>query len=52
MEAKINHLPSIMEYSQNLDKVIKILNIGRNEARNKFGKFTVKQWNELLTKNN
>lgn len=47
-EAKKDFLPTITEYSYFLDKAESKFNITRNEARDKYGKFTHGQWKELL----
>lgn len=47
-EAKKNYLPTISEYSYFLDKAESQLKISRDEARDKYGKFTYGQWKELL----
>ena len=47
-EAKKDFLPTISEYSHFLDEAQKRLNITRDEARNKYGKYTHGQWKELL----
>ena len=47
-EAKKDFLPTISEYSYFLDEAQKRLNITRDEARNKYGKYTHGQWKELL----
>lgn len=47
-EAKKDFLPTINEYSYFLDEAQKKLNITRDEARNKYGKYTHGQWKELL----
>ena len=46
--AKKDFLPTITEYSFFLDKAQSKFNITRDEARNKYGKFTHGQWKELL----
>lgn len=47
-EAKKDFLPTITEYSYFLDKAENKFNITRNEACDKYGKFTHGQWKELL----
>lgn len=47
-EAKKDFLPTISEYSFFLDKAQSKLGITRNEARDRYGKFTHGQWKELL----
>ncbi len=46
--AKKDFLPTISEYSHFLDKAVEKLKITRDEARDKYGKFTHGQWKELL----
>lgn len=41
-------LPTISEYSSFLDRAMNKFNISRDEARNKYGKYTEEQWRELL----
>jgi hypothetical protein len=47
-EGKKDFLPTISEYSFFLDKAQEKFKITRNEARDKYGKFTHGQWKELL----
>ncbi len=41
-------LPTISVYSKCLDMAEQKFNISRDEARNKYGKFTTEQWDKLL----
>jgi len=41
-------LPCVHLYSRYLDIATEKLNISRDDARNKYGKYTVGQWEELL----
>lgn len=45
---KKDFLPTITEYSHFLDEAEKRLKISRDEARDKYGKYTHGQWKELL----
>jgi len=47
-----NMLPKIMDYTNFLNKAIEKFNISIEEARTKYGRYTYKQWEELLIKNN
>jgi len=47
-EAKKDMLPTITEYSHFLDEAQKRLKITRDEARDKYGRYTHGQWKELL----
>ncbi len=42
-------LPTCTNYSNFLDRAMNTFNISRNEARNKYGSFTNKQWDDLLS---
>lgn len=46
--AKKDLLPTCSEYSYFLDKAEKKFKISRDEARDKYGKYTCGQWKELL----
>jgi len=46
--AKKDFLPTISTYSYFLDEAEKRFKITRDEARDKYGKFTYGQWKELL----
>jgi hypothetical protein len=41
-------LPSTHLYSRYLDIAVEKLNISRDDARNKYGLYTVEQWEKLL----
>lgn len=41
-------LPPIMVYSNNLDLAVSKFGITKDEARDKYGKYTIGQWEELL----
>jgi len=41
-------LPTCEDYKRYLDEAVKQLKISREEARSKYGKFTYKQWKQLL----
>lgn len=41
-------LPSCYLYSRFLDIAVEKLNISKDEARNKYGKYTVAEWEKLL----
>lgn len=43
-----NSLPSCHLYSRFLEIAVEKLNISKNDARNKYGLYTVAQWEELL----
>ena len=43
-----NNLPPVELYSRFLDVAEKNLNISRDEARDRYGRYTVKQWEALL----
>ncbi len=43
-----NLLPPIMEYSKNLQLAVRKFGITIDEARDKYGKYTIGQWNDLL----
>lgn len=46
--AKKDLLPTISEYSYFLDEAEKKLKITRDEARDKYGKYSYGQWKKLL----
>jgi len=48
MKNHLDKLPPAMVYSEYLKKVISEFQISENEARQKFGSFTLKQWSELF----
>jgi hypothetical protein len=41
-------LPNVHLYSRYLDIAVEKLNISRDDARNKYGLYTVEQWEKLL----
>lgn len=41
-------LPPISLYKQYLDRVVEKFKISINEARNKFGLYTITEWEKLL----
>lgn len=43
-----NKLPAVELYKRFLELAQEKLNISINEARNKYGLYTIKQWEELL----
>jgi hypothetical protein len=43
-----NTLPTSKVYGENLYKAIQKFGISESEARSKYGKYTIKQWDELL----
>lgn len=47
-ESRKDLLPTISDYSFFLDEVEKKMKISRDEARNKYGKYTYSQWKKLL----
>lgn len=48
MKNHLDKLPPAMVYSEYLKKVVSEFQISENEARQKFGSFTLKQWSELF----
>jgi hypothetical protein len=48
MRKFLNVLPTVSDYTNYLNKVVNKFNISINEARNRYGKLTYKQWNNLL----
>jgi hypothetical protein len=48
MTTNNNLLPPIGLYSDLLYKASRKFNIGLNEVRSRYGRFTIKQWSELL----
>jgi len=43
-----NNLPPIELYSRFLEITVEKLNISKDEARNKYGLYTIQQWETLL----
>jgi len=43
-----NSLPSTHLYGRYLDFAVEKLNISKDEARNKYGLYTVREWEKLL----
>ena len=43
-----NFLPTCTEYASFLDRAVEELKISIDEARNKYGNFSKKQWKKLL----
>ena len=41
-------LPTVSDYRNFLEKAVNKFNLTINQARNLYGNFTYKQWNELL----
>ncbi len=44
----IDKLPSCKMYARLLDKVVSTTNISIDEARNRYGLFTIRQWSTLF----
>ena len=45
---ELNTIPTSMDYSNYLYRAVAKFNIDVNQARNKYGTFTYKEWEELL----
>lgn len=45
---KLDCLPTVLDYKELLNKICVQQNITRDQARSKYGKFTYKQWSEIL----
>jgi hypothetical protein len=45
---KKDYLPTVMDYTKFLDKITIQLSISKEEARNKYGRYTYQQWYKLL----
>jgi hypothetical protein len=43
-----NKLPSVSMYTKYLEAAVQKLGISKDEARNRFGLYTISQWEELL----
>jgi len=41
-------IPTVADYTEYLKRVVKKFNISIDEARDRYGKLTYKQWNNLL----
>lgn len=46
----LNLLPPCMQYADNLLAAVRKFKITMDQARNLYGQYTIKEWNELLTK--
>lgn len=45
----LDKMPGCQQYAENLHKVVMKFNISIDTARNLYGQYTIKEWNELLS---
>jgi len=52
VDNRSEYLPTCMHYADYLSEAVLIFRITREDARERFGKYTYRQWNDLFFKNN